>query len=133
VFCFRNLKGASMFNVLVADCDMDSHELVNDILEINFKNVKIDRALCYDSFLNKLQNPGQQYDLILLNPETGKDTGNDTLATLQNSFPELLDRVILLADTQLDSSVVQSLPVIYKPFSLDNFGEKLRQVCACLL
>ncbi|NLG16408.1 MAG: hypothetical protein GX556_03640 [Fibrobacter sp.] len=122
-----------MFNVLVADCDMDSHELVNDILEINFKNVKIDRALCYDSFLNKLQNPGQQYDLILLNPETGKDTGNDTLATLQNSFPELLDRVILLADTQLDSSVVQSLPVIYKPFSLDNFGEKLRQVCACLL
>ena len=121
-----------MFNVLVADCDLDSHELVDDIIEIHFKNVKIDRALCYESFLNKIQASGQQYDLILLNPDTGSENGNDIVDLIQKSFPELMERIILIADPQLESSpVARSLPVIYKPFSLDNFSEKIKQVCAC--
>ena len=118
-----------MLKVLVADNNLDSHELVDDMLEINFKNVKIDRALSNESLLNKIQAADPQYNLILFNLEMGKDSNEDVISQIRSMNPELLDRLVLVADSALDLQT--SFPVISKPFSLDYFGEIVKKTCVC--
>ena len=124
--------------VLVAEEDMDTHELVSDILEINFKNVKIERALDYESFLKKVNISDGGYNLIIMNEAIGGQIPAkqvvDTVLEQQSDFTE---RLVLLCGGgeegnggEMDESL-QQIPCIRKPFSLDGFGEIVKKVCAC--
>jgi DNA-binding NtrC family response regulator len=123
-------------NVLVAEEDMDVHELVADILEINFKNVKIDRALDYDSFLKKVNGPEEPYHLIIMNESIGGEVSTkDVVEKIRAAQSNFTERLVLLsgAEDECRSSLDESLrqiPFIKKPFSLDGFGEIVKKVCA---
>jgi|WetSurMetagenome_2_1015567.scaffolds.fasta_scaffold375800_1 DNA-binding NtrC family response regulator len=117
--------------VLVVDEDLDVHELLHDILEINFKQVKIERALSYASFLKKIEDAKTPYDLILLNTRLKNENGKDVVASLRTKYPAILDRIILIADSPVEQTppLATEIPSISRPFSLDHFGEIIKKVC----
>jgi DNA-binding NtrC family response regulator len=121
-----------MKKVLVADDDLDVHQLVHDILQINFKQVTIDRALTSKSFLNKIKAAESPYDLILFNVRMNEENGENILNSLQEEYPDIIDRVIMLADSPEESSasVTKDVPCLSKPFCLDHFGEVIKKVCS---
>ena len=117
--------------ILVADDNLDAHELVHDILHINFKNVKIDRAMSSSSFMKKIEESDNSYDLILFNIRLKHDNGQDVLSSIQLEYPDLMERIVLLADSpeEQDFPLGKEIPCISKPFSLDYFGEVVKKVC----
>jgi DNA-binding NtrC family response regulator len=117
--------------VLVVDDDLDIHELLHDILEINFKQVKIDRALSYTTFIRKIDEAKPPYDLVLLNTRLKHESGRDVLATLRTKYPAVFEKVILIADSPVEQNdqAAKEIPSISRPFSLDHFGEVVKKVC----
>lgn len=127
------LKGVDFFmKILIADDDLDSHELVRDILQINFRDVEIDRALSSNSFLTKIQEAKPQYDLVLYNLEMENDENNKLLSKICSEFPAICKRTVLFSDSKPESMPPEfnSMPFISKPFSLDQFGEVVKKTCA---
>jgi response regulator of citrate/malate metabolism len=118
--------------VLVAHADLDVHQLVYDILQINLRQVTIDRALTSKSFLKKIKDSKAPYDLILFNVGMNKENGGDLLDTSQRDFPDILDRIILLADSpeEHEQQLCKEIPCLSRPFSLDHFGEAIKKVCS---
>ncbi|NLE01240.1 MAG: hypothetical protein GX640_15340 [Fibrobacter sp.] len=121
-----------MIKVLIADSDLDSHELVDDILQINFRDVKIDRALNATSFLNKIKDAQPPYNLILFNPEIDINGELKLLDQIRALNPQMLNHIILLnADVdQFRESESGIMFAIKKPFSLDYFSEVIKKACA---
>ena len=121
-----------MKKVLVGDEDLDVHQLVHDILQINFKQVVIDRALTGKSFLSKINTAKTPYDLILCNIKMNKENGQNLLDSIREEHPDIIDRIILLADSPEESAVQlgRELPCVSKPFCLDRFGEVIKKVCS---
>ena len=121
-----------MIKALIADSDLDSHELVDDILQINFRYVKIDRALNATSFLNKIKDAQPPYNLILFNPEIDINGELKLLDQIRALNPQMLNHIILLnADIdQFRESESGIMFAIKKPFSLDYFSEVIKKACA---
>ncbi|MBN2037516.1 MAG: response regulator [Chitinispirillaceae bacterium] len=118
--------------VLVADDDLDVHQLVYDILQISLKQVTIDRALTSQSFLQKINDAKNPYDLILFNIRMNKEDGANLLGTVERQFPGLMERIILLADSPEEKKdpLSKDVPCVSKPFCLDHFGEVIKKVCS---
>lgn len=117
--------------VLVVDDDLDAHEIVQDMLHICIDGVKIDQAMSGESFLKKIGEAPAPYDLILFNVRMRVENGADILSSAMNLHPGLVDRIVLMADTQgaAEQASVQDQICIPKPFSLDYFGEVVKKVC----
>jgi DNA-binding NtrC family response regulator len=118
-----------MVTVLIADDDFDSYKLVNDILEINFRDVQIERALNLTSFFSKLQQTQKQYDLILLNPDFEDESCDDIFEKIREIDPDLMDRVVLIGSDSSIGPLSETMYSISKPFSLDCFGEVVKKAC----
>jgi response regulator of citrate/malate metabolism len=118
--------------VLVADDDLDVHQLVHDILQINLKQVTIDRALTSQSFIKKIKDAKSPYDLILFNIRMNKENGADLLGSVEQQYPDIMDRIILLADSPEEKKKPhgRDVPCVSKPFCLDHFGEVIKKVCS---
>jgi PleD family two-component response regulator len=118
-----------MVNVLVADDDFDSYRLVNDILEINFRDVQIERALNRQSLFSKLQQFDKQYDLILLNPDLEESDRFEIIEKIRQINEDLIDRIVLIGSDFSAESLPEEMYFITKPFSLDCFGEVVKKAC----
>jgi CheY-like chemotaxis protein len=129
---FHRTQGVSMVKVLVADDDLDVHEVIRDILEINFKDVTIDRALTCESLISKVLHTKAEYDLVLVSLRLDEQCGGSLLPRIKNQNPGLAGRIVLLCDSSEDEEKVaaDSLPCVSRPYSLDYFGEILRKACA---
>jgi CheY-like chemotaxis protein len=118
--------------VLVADDDLNAHQILRDVLEISLHNVHIDKALDGPSFLKKIRS-GHTYDLLLLDYDLNdKAGGAHPVTTLQGEFPELARRTILMnvtAKDQADDSRVAAMPSVHKPFSLDVLSDMVKKTC----
>ncbi|MDR0307225.1 MAG: hypothetical protein LBI42_10360 [Chitinispirillales bacterium] len=113
-------------NVLIADDDMDSHQLMYDILEIIFRNVKIDRTLNLQSFWSKISAKENRYDLVLLSPGLIKEEQDSFLERLNEANSEVVGKVVLTGpekDFETCAQDIKLLPFLPKPFSLDRFEE----------
>ncbi|MDG5814507.1 hypothetical protein QA601_05435 [Chitinispirillales bacterium ANBcel5] len=120
-----------MVKVLVADDDLDSHELLSDILQINFQDVQVDRALNSSSFVAKVMESQTQYDLILFSVDIDEEP-QKIVQQIQSQFPDILNRTVLMVgadQSSLNSELLQKLPRVSKPFSLDHFAEIIRKIC----
>jgi hypothetical protein len=93
-----------MIRVLVADSNLDSHELIQDIVHINFRNVQIERAHNCESFLTKVSSAQPQYNLILYSVRMENESGKNILSDLFAQNPELFKRMILMSE-KYDSSL----------------------------
>jgi len=111
-------------NVLIADDDMDSHQLMDDILEIVLKNVKIDRTLNLAGFWGKISDVQNGYGLVLLSPGLIREEQETFLDKLNSSNPELMQKIVLIGkeqDFENCAMDIKLLPFLSKPFSLDHF------------
>lgn len=124
-----------MVRVLIADDDLDSHELLDDLIEINFRDVEIDRALTRESVLQKTGAADASYDLVLFNMHPGKN-GSDSDAVelvshLEKNQPQLLDRTVFILPKESDPQalgIASRFPVLFRPFSLDEFSDVVQKV-----
>ena len=119
--------------VLVADYDSDMHELVNDILHINFRDVVIERVQDSAGLRSKISSGSNQYNLILLDGYQTDTDGREIIDVLQDEFPDVLGKVIMICGTASDCRIRQdrcAVPCLVKPFSLDDFGEIVKKICA---
>lgn len=119
-------------NILVASSDLDIYELVVDILEITFKKTKLDRARDYRKSAEMLSSPDAEYNLILLDQGLDTDDERDVLSAMKKDFPQVADRIVLLADPngpQPDLKLLEGTSCIAKPFSLDEFGDIVKKAC----
>lgn len=119
-----------MIRVLVADNDLDSHELIDDILQINFRDPKIERVHTPDSFAEKVSSAVPPYNLILYSVQMDIESGQKILAQLLKQNPDLSKRMVLMGEDK-DSLPpdAKSVPNIPKPISLDYFGEVVKKAC----
>jgi DNA-binding NtrC family response regulator len=118
--------------VLVADDNLDVHELVNDILLINFKDVTVDRALDIEGLRTRLRAAQRHYNLVIAASSLADGTGKTILSILSNEFPEYLATVVLLEDMPgrvPAGPATANIPILKKPFSLDDFGDCIRRIC----
>ena len=118
--------------VLVADDDLDVHELVNDILCISFKDVTFDRVLDTDSFRAKLLSTKNTYDLLLIASDMTDASGKDIISILLDEFSALVKKTAVIEETAATERLDRSgapLPLIKKPFSLDEFSSVVKKIC----
>jgi hypothetical protein len=118
--------------VLVADDDLDVHELVNDILCISIKDVVVDRVLDADSLRAKILSEKQRYDLVLVASDLTDATGKDGISIVLDEFPGLTKKTAVIEESGASSRLDRSgapLPLIKKPFSLDEFSGVIRKIC----
>ena len=118
--------------VLIADDDLDAHELLRDLLEINVDEVQIDKALDCESLIRKLGEAGLAYDVIMVDYSLESSGGLDAVAAIENQSPGLLRRTVLLnasPDVVSRDPRVRDTPNLRKPFSLDTFSEILTKTC----
>lgn len=118
-----------MVRVLIADNDLDAHRLLDDILEINFRDVIIDRALARESIVRKYAAAERPYDIVLLNLDSyNENDSEDILSFLTVSAPSMLDKIIVMtADPLVAQKQAPGFPVVLKPYVLDDFGEVLKK------
>jgi len=119
--------------VLIADVDIDVQEFLNDVLEINFKDVEIVRVLQVENLVKNLRENGHEYNLVLLNLYIAENKDIDIVDIINQTHPELMERIILLdgiPDWYQGTNAVQKLPVMQKPFSLDYFGDVVKKIYA---
>jgi hypothetical protein len=118
--------------VLVADENLDVHELVNDILLINYKDVAVDRVLSAEGLREKLgaQNPG--YKLIIMGSTLADASGKSAISILSEEFPQFRAMSVILqhaAGQVPDSPLIKKIPVLEKPYSLDEFSDRIKKIC----
>lgn len=119
--------------VLVAEDDLNAHRVIRDILEISFKDVKIDRALDHGSAMAKIREANPDYDLVLYDLHFDDPSGLETLAILRSEKPQLDRNLVVLngsAEEVAKCEAARNLPYILKPFSLDTFSDVIKKVCA---
>jgi hypothetical protein len=122
-----------LVRALIAEEDLNLHQIVHDILEICFKNVRIDRALNYDSLYQHLRERGDQYDLILYDVDFDDRLDRDALPAIRVEFAHLLPAFVLMVPRKVDLETwphAQGLPYVAHPFSLDEFSQIVTHVCA---
>ena len=119
-----------MIRVLIGDNDLDSLELVDDLIEIYFQEAAIERALTKDAFFRKLGQAKKPFNLILFNVDLEDATGEHAVERLKNNHADLLDRLVVLTTGPLsDDSPFAAWPVLIRPFSMDLFGEVVTKAC----
>ena len=120
-------------NVLVADNDMDVHQLVCDVLEICLRNVKVERAMSPQGFWDKLPAaPEQPWHLVFLSAEYIKEEPAGFIDRLVAVNPNIIGKVVILgteADAESCGEGLMAAPLLVKPLSLDRFEELVKQVC----
>jgi len=120
-------------NVLVADDDMDVHQLVCDILEICLKNVKVERAMSLPGFWAKLPaRPEQPWHMVFLSAEYIKEEPAGFIDRLAAVNPDVIGKVVVLgspADAESGGEGLMAAPLLVKPFSLDKFEELVKHIC----
>ncbi|HAJ80444.1 MAG TPA: hypothetical protein DCO75_11815 [Fibrobacteres bacterium] len=118
-------------HVLIADNDSGIHELVNDMLHINFKDVSVERVRDRDSFRSKLRIGMSTYDLIVFDGYPTDNDGQEFINSLKEEFPGIMSKVIMLCGSDCNIHPDQcEIPCLIKPFSLDDFGEIVKKICA---
>ncbi|MDR0331348.1 MAG: hypothetical protein LBH93_06530 [Chitinispirillales bacterium] len=118
-------------NVLIADDDMDVNQLVHDVLEICFRDVKVERAMSLGSFWAKLPAAGDPWDLIFLSAEYIKEEPGGFAGRVLAANPAAPGKVIVVGgkpDFEAFGDDVKRFPFLAKPFSLDEFEEVVRGV-----
>ena len=119
--------------VLVVGNDLHVHKLVVDILEITFSDVTLEKATNTQAMLKKIETQQYSYDLLVLDLQNSKKEDEVLVLNLRNKYPHLASRMILLLDSieeKPDDTILQGIPFVVKPFSLDAFGELVKQVCS---
>lgn len=120
-----------MTRVLIADNDVDSHELMDDLIEINFRDAQIDHALTKESFLEKIGEIDKAPNLVIFNFDLDNDNETGIIHQLRERYPDLLDRIVFIAsdDDNKSRAALGKWPVLSRPFSLDHFEEVVKKVC----
>jgi DNA-binding NtrC family response regulator len=116
---------------LVAEEDLNLHQVTHDILEMCFSDVKIERAMNYESLMAKLRAEDADYDLVLYDLKFDELSGSDALPTIRKEMPELANRIIVLAGNGDDvrrSAHARDLAYVLHPFSLDDFIDTVKRV-----
>lgn len=116
---------------LIAEEDLNLHQVVHDILEMSFKDLRIERAMNYDSLLNVLRQDGAELDLILYDLRFDSSSGQSALSIIRNEMPELLPRLVILAangDELRAQEEARGLAYVLHPFSLDDFTDTVKRV-----
>jgi two-component SAPR family response regulator len=122
-------------NVLVADDDMVAMQLMYDVLDIVFRDVKIERAMTSQSFWAKFpaaddENPWQ---LIFLAVDYIKEAPSDFLERFREANQAALGKVIVTGSQAVFDECaeeIKRLPFLAKPFSLDGFEEIVKAVAS---
>lgn len=120
------------FRVLIVDDDLDAHELLRDLLEINLDDVQIEKALDNESFVRKLDETKRPYDLLMVDYSLESNGGPDVVSAIERKSPDLLRRTVLLnAPTEVleRDPRVKNVPNLRKPFSLDSFSDIIKKTC----
>lgn len=118
--------------VLVADDNLDVQELVNDILIINFKDVSVERVLDANGLREKLGAAKRPYDLIIVASGLADPQGKSAPAIIREEFRAVSGKTVILEDApgQVKRGPgTAGIPVLTKPFSLDEFGDCVRKIC----
>jgi len=120
-------------NVLIADDDMDVHQLVCDVLEICLKKVRVERAMSLPGFWAKLPAASEQpWHLVFLSAEYIKEESAGFIDRLAAVNPNVIGKVVVLgtaADAESCGEGLMAAPLLVKPFSLDRFEELVKQIC----
>lgn len=119
-----------MIRVLIADNDLDSHKLIVDLVEMIFRDVTIDRALSKESLLVRVGAPEADYHLILFNLSLDNNESSEILNYIRTYNSRLIERIVFIASKNNKDEIPDELPVLIRPFSLDDFSEVVKKVCA---
>jgi DNA-binding NtrC family response regulator len=119
-------------NVLVADDNMGTHRLMRDVIEINLKAVRVERAVSLQSFWAKLPAPPEQpWHLVFLSADYVNEEPEGFMDRVRAANPDVDGKIVLMgtaADIESCGEDVKKLPFLVKPFSLDRFEELIKQV-----
>ena len=73
------------------------------------------------------------YHLIIVDGYKTDSGGKDLIDVLKEEFPDILGKVVMICETASDCKVRRdrlAVPCLVKPFSLDDFGEVVKKICA---
>lgn len=118
-----------MVHVLIADNDLDSHELVDDVVDMIFRDVRIDRALSKESLFLRLGASGNNYDLIIFNYTMEKKEIEEVIQYITATRPELLPSIFFITSDKQHKEIPAQFPVLTRPYSLDAFSEIAKKIC----
>jgi DNA-binding NtrC family response regulator len=120
-------------NSLIVDDNLDDHQLINDIISINFKDIKIDKALDVETFYEKMKDPTQKYNFIIISADLKNEKGKSAVSVLFEEFPEKIKSSIIIKEekTHLPQNILKdkNIPVFTKPFSLDEMCNQIKKIC----
>lgn len=119
-----------MLRVLIADNNPDSHELVDDLIELNFRDVQIDHALTGQAFLDKISSSTLPFNLILFHLDLDATESGTVLETIKAQYIHLLPHMVFLASEGNEQITAPEGSFVLKtPYSLDLFSEVVKNRC----
>jgi DNA-binding NtrC family response regulator len=118
--------------ILIADDDMDGQQLLLDLLEINFRDVRVERALSPQSFWEKIaaNESDESWYMILVSMEYIKEDPTFIDRLKDTSLDALGKTIIMGLQDELETlnEDIKNLPYLSKPFSLDEFEAIVKDV-----
>lgn len=118
-------------SVLVVGNDLNTHKLLIDIIEITFNDVLMEKSINFKDMYAKLDVKKDGYNLLVMDCRNGKYDTEDLIKNIKSSFPKQLEKTIILLDSyedKPDAEIIGNIPIVIKPFSLDEFGELLNKI-----
>ena len=119
--------------VLIADDDMDGQQLLCDVLEINFRDVRIERALCARSFYEKAAAAaaGDPWSLIFVAVGFIIEDQAAFAGLNKSAASQAIGKLVVTGGRGLFDQLpeyAKRFPYLAKPFSLDEFEEVVKDV-----
>lgn len=119
--------------ILVAEDDLNFQQVIYDILEITFKDARVERVMSAEALFDRLSDPDADYALLLFNLHFDGPQSIVSPLRIKTEFPAMAGRMVVLCESTIgpgDREEIKGLPCISKPFSLDEFSELVKTVCA---
>ncbi len=116
--------------ILIVGNDIHIHKLMVDILEITLNDCIIENATNVDGLFERLQKQDEEYNLIILNGRHEGTSDDNAITTVRNVYPQYIDRLIVLVDSPVNQDTIEihdDVSYVQKPFSLDEFGDLVKQ------
>jgi len=115
---------------LIAEEDMNLHQIVCDILEMTFKDVAINRAMNTEMLFKKLDGNVEHIDMLIYDLHFDETGDEPALPLIRRRMPELDGRIVILAskgDDVRHNAHARDLPYVIHPLSLDDFIETVTE------
>jgi hypothetical protein len=117
--------------IIIAVDDLSIHQVIQDILEITFKETKTERVMSAEALFGRLREKPGEYNLLLVDSQFDIGSPTAPVTVLRSEFPGIIKHTVLIVAKSRQFNARpewQGLARVVFPFVIDEFAATVRDV-----